>query len=131
MRGRVDPKDIVGHMFGRLTVTQYDGYYDLTGSGRKNHWYLCACDCGNSYLARRDHLLMGRVKSCGSCRKIINEGKWMRYITSKGDSFIFDKEDYGLACANSWCITQKTLKERNRNTLLPVGKMDAAFCSPE
>lgn len=28
MRKRINPADIVGQKFGRLTATEYDGYYD-------------------------------------------------------------------------------------------------------
>ncbi len=122
MRKRINPADIVGQKFGRLTATEYDGYYDLTGSGRKKHWYSCECECGNRYLARRDHLLEGRVKSCGSCRKIVDEGEWFRYITSNGESFIFDKEDYDAACSYSWCITDQSAKGKKQRYVIARGK---------
>ena len=103
---RIQPKDIVGMRVGKLTVTQYDGYYNLTGKGGKKHWYQCICDCGNRYLGRRDHLLKGRVKSCGNCRKIVRTENGLCYITSDGESFLFDEEDLGLAYEYSWCISK-------------------------
>ena len=103
---RIDPNDIVGRKIGRLLVKTYDGYYDLTGNNRKKHWYSCECECGNAYLARRDHLLEGRVRSCGNCRRIEAEGDHLKYITSKGESFIFDKQDYETAVTRAWCISR-------------------------
>ena len=38
MYKRVNPMDIIGQKFGRLTVMEYDGFYDMTGTGRKKHW---------------------------------------------------------------------------------------------
>ena len=122
MYRHINPMDIDGRTFGRLTVKEYDGFYDMTGAGRKKHWYLCVCECGNRYLARRDHLLEGRVKSCGNCQKIVDEGKWYRYITSKGDSFIFDREDYDVACEYSWCITDQSAKGKKQRYAIARGK---------
>ena len=46
---RIQPTDIVGLRVGKLTVTQYDGYYDLTGKGRKKHWYgVCLAACSRA-----------------------------------------------------------------------------------
>lgn len=105
MKGRINPEELVGLIFGKLTVIKYDGYYDLSGRGRKKHWYVCNCSCGNRYLARRDHLLEGRVVSCGNCHRILQECDYFRYITSNGESFIFDKEDYEIATSYTWCIS--------------------------
>lgn len=122
MYRRIKPLDIVGRSFGRLTVSNYEGFHDLTSSGSNKHWYSCDCDCGNKYLARRDHLLEGRVKSCGNCQKVIDEGGWLRYITSKGDSFLFDREDYDVACVYSWCVTERLKDGKKQRYAVARGK---------
>lgn len=110
----MDPLEIVGRKFGTLIVEGYAGYYDKSGKGRKRHWYRCRCGCGNEYVARRDHLLEGRIISCGRCRKIEREGDYYRYTTSSGESFLFDPIDYGLAESHYWCISHK--KDRTNNS---------------
>lgn len=50
-------KDITGAQFGKLTVLEYQG----------NSLWLCECECGNTKLARKTDLELGKVKSCGKC----------------------------------------------------------------
>lgn len=88
--------DIVGRKTGKLSIVEFDGYYDKTGSGHNNYWYKCNCDCGKTCLMRRDHLVNKKVKSCGKCFKIVSEGDHYRYICQNGNSFIFDREDYDV-----------------------------------
>jgi hypothetical protein len=47
-----------GTVFGSLTVVRRE--LDV-----RQKPFLCRCECGNEKLVRRDHLLDGRVKSCG------------------------------------------------------------------
>ena len=46
--------DLLGRVFGRLTVTE-----DL---GKR--YFHCLCTCGTQVPVRRDHLLTGKIKSC-------------------------------------------------------------------
>lgn len=49
------PKLVAGNRFNMLVVlSQID----------KKYW-LCLCDCGTEKRVRKDHLTLGRVKSCG------------------------------------------------------------------
>ena len=55
-------KDITGQTFGKLTVIS------LHHSDQRPYW-LCQCDCGNTTIARSDHLKTSRIKSCGCMRR--------------------------------------------------------------
>lgn len=62
MARRIDPLDIIGGKFGKLTVEEY-----LGRDG--GHKYRCRCDCGNTTVAGRYHILSGHTKSCGCARR--------------------------------------------------------------
>lgn len=52
--------DLVGQKFGKLTVLEFDG---------KSKWnrirFKCQCDCGVIVSVQSNHLISGRIKSCG------------------------------------------------------------------
>lgn len=50
--------DITGMVYGRLTVIE------LIRTTKRAKW-LCRCECGTIKGARRDHLIEGRIRSCG------------------------------------------------------------------
>lgn len=51
----------VGHTYGRLLIT---GWF----RGNKYYFLKCVCLCERKYTGREDHILSGRVVSCG-CHK--------------------------------------------------------------
>lgn len=53
-------EDITGKRFGRLTVLGFD-HMDRWGSS----YWMCECDCGDTTVVSRKHLLDGHVTSCG------------------------------------------------------------------
>jgi hypothetical protein len=53
--------DLIGQRFGKLTVIDI---YDIKDE-RRNHKWLCKCDCGNTHSVSTTNLLGGVVKSCG------------------------------------------------------------------
>lgn len=70
-------QDLVGRMFGRLTVAAFAGM-----RGRKATW-LCLCSCGGSTVAYACNLTGEKSTSCG-CRtreaSSLSRGKhWMRH----------------------------------------------------
>ena len=69
-RPRKNMDDLVGMRFGRLEVIRHShNWYDMTAGGyRLRHSYLCKCDCGNLFIARRQCLTSGDTKSCGCLR---------------------------------------------------------------
>lgn len=85
MSSRIDPNDIVGKKFEKLTVKKYLGPRKTWG--KQIHWYLCHCECGNTVSVARKNLVSGNTKSCGCLRgkhktfskprKKQNEGSWI------------------------------------------------------
>ena len=55
-------KDITGCKFGRLNPIFY------IREKNKVFW-ICKCDCGNETKVRSDHIIQGKVKSCGCLAK--------------------------------------------------------------
>lgn len=55
-------KDITGCKFGRLTPIYY------VRENKKLFW-ICKCDCGNETKVRSDHIIQGKIKSCGCIAK--------------------------------------------------------------
>ena len=60
----IDPTDIIGKRFGKLTILSIDD----THSG--NHYYYnCKCDCGNIISKRRNSILDAKETPSGGCYK--------------------------------------------------------------
>lgn len=55
--------DLTGQRFDRLVVT------GRVPSKRPQSMWQCVCDCGEPTTVRSDHLLEGRVRSCGCIKK--------------------------------------------------------------
>lgn len=55
--------DIVGQVFGRLTITEF------VGTNSHGTIWTCMCICGNEIIASGKQLKIGNTKSCG-CLKI-------------------------------------------------------------
>lgn len=72
------PINLIGHKYGRLTVTGYAGI-TLRGQKRKQRYNLweCKCDCGGQTFATTSDLRSGNTKSCGCLNKerITKHGK--------------------------------------------------------
>ena len=58
-------KDIIGQVFGRLTVISLCKDRSSGGSAL----WLCKCDCGNTPIVSSPRLTGGRTRSCGCLRK--------------------------------------------------------------
>lgn len=60
--------DIIGKKFYRLLVVSFDSKkqrYDKNGKKKGfSYYYKCKCDCGQTTIVRKEHLLSGGVKSC-------------------------------------------------------------------
>lgn len=59
--------DLIGQRFGKLTVIERAEDY-ISPKGR--HWkkWKCRCDCGNTIVARENHLKEGDTKTCRRCK---------------------------------------------------------------
>ena len=98
-------KNLTGQIFGRLTVIKrVDDYISPKGQ-HKVRW-LCECKCGNKKIVTSGDLTSGNTQSCG-CLSIdalverskkynqyILDGEYGIGITSDGNEFWFDLEDY-------------------------------------
>lgn len=62
-------KDITGQKFGKLTVLKRASN-SLTDETR----FLCLCDCGNTVIVHKQHLLSGHTKSCGCLKHVKKHG---------------------------------------------------------
>lgn len=71
--------DLSGLRFGRLVAIRR-----VENSGRNGVSWLCICDCGNSAVRKRCHLVNGYSKSCG-CLAI--ESRSRRLIDISGRKF--------------------------------------------
>lgn len=58
--------DLIGRIFGRLTVVKFK---DMD-KGRNSRW-LCSCNCGTTIVVKGYNLKSGRTKSCGCLNKEI------------------------------------------------------------
>jgi len=94
--------DLTGQRFDRLVVV---GRADNSPSGRAQ--WECACDCGATTIARSDHLIEGRVKSCG-CKR----ADYARTILGKNNQTHGDSKS---PTYTSW----KSMKERCLNPNVP------------
>lgn len=95
-------RDLTGHKFEKLTVIKY---IDKDRLG-KSIW-LCKCDCGNMTKVRGDCLTTGNSKTCGDCS--VNKYNVMDDIvigiTTAGQSFIFDTQDFLLVKRYTWSVS--------------------------
>lgn len=60
---KIDYTDIIGKKFGRLTVVSFNKY------DKGFYYYNCICDCGNTSVVCRNHILRGFTKSCGCLQR--------------------------------------------------------------
>lgn len=75
--------DLTGLKFGRLVCL--DSYSEVVPSGRRQVYWNCVCDCGNTTKVRPQQLKEGRIVSCG-CKQ---------------------KEDYKAKSENSFCLSDE------------------------
>lgn len=126
--------NLIGKKFGRLTVVKEAPSSRTSGGHSVVRWY-CKCDCGNPnlILVSSNNLKSGNTNSCGCYfkdRMIVsnkqNKHKMCHYdldthdygigTTLKGDTFIFDKEDYDKIKNICWFKRSDYFIGRNPNT---------------
>lgn len=59
--------DLVGNKYGKLTVIKE--IPSKSQSQKKNRYFLCKCDCGNTIEVSAAHLRSGHTQSCGCLMK--------------------------------------------------------------
>ncbi len=88
-------EDMVGNTYGRLTIKQFH-HKDF----RSNNYYLTSCTCGNEKLVTQNHLLSGKIKSCGCLRKrkeMLGTGEDSK-LQELNRLFISLANQYGINC---------------------------------
>lgn len=103
IRGLQTPEDLIGSVYGKITVAEYIGKKTLA-NGKRGHFYRCHCECGNDVEISRRTLLSGRINECGSCARIVKENDYYRYICTNGESWIFDEQDLEFVKSRRWHI---------------------------
>lgn len=68
--------DLTGKRFGMLTVISH-AFVRKSKSGRPDHMWTCACDCGNETTVMGGNLRSGKTASCG-CQLVKHGGKGTR-----------------------------------------------------
>jgi hypothetical protein len=92
--------DLTGKTFGKLLVIKLSH----RNKNSQSFWD-CECKCGGSCVYRSDVLLKGNGVTCGKCTTNTfyeHPDGYMVGITSKGEEFYFDKEDYEKIKVHSW-----------------------------
>jgi len=56
-------QEIKNQRFGHLVAIQ-----EVKREGKRKHYWLCKCDCGNETVVEESHLKDGHTKSCGCYR---------------------------------------------------------------
>lgn len=65
-------EDLTNKRFNKLTVVKFSRTKNRK-DGRKRHFWICKCDCGNLTEVDADHLKSGHTTSCGCRLKEINQ----------------------------------------------------------
>jgi hypothetical protein len=100
----MDPSDIIGRNFGRLTVLEYVGVLQSPTENHGRSCYKCVCSCGNEVILQRNALLSGKRTTCGECHHLDQEDDHFRYTDLNGESFVFDPCDLELVKSHIWRI---------------------------
>lgn len=64
-------RDIIGHVYGKLTVTSFAGnvYVTKTAPGRATRTWECVCVCGETVVVTQSDLTGHKVTLCKTCLK--------------------------------------------------------------
>lgn len=98
--------DWTNHQFGKLkAVCKVPKPENLTIKGA---YWKCECECGNIVIIRSADITRQVQLSCGKCSTNTFDlsGDIGIGITTKGERFYFDKEDYDLINKYSWSKTE-------------------------
>ena len=66
--------NLAGHKFGRLTVLEF-----ARRDKRRNAYWLCRCDCGQSKGVSQSGFLRGDSKSCGGLKREFNAKQFITH----------------------------------------------------
>ena len=137
-------KDLIGQKFGRLTVIKRADDYISPKGQHKTRW-LCRCECGNEKIVAGGDLTSGNTQSCG-CLSIdalikrskkynqyILDGEYGIGITSDGDEFYFDLEDYDKIKNYCWSYNSQgyvAARDSSSNQPIKLHRLVMYICDP-
>ena len=110
--------DLIGQVFGKLTVINRAEDYVSPKGQRKTQWLCeCSCDAHNRIVVLGNNLIKNNTNSCGCLQKErasesnkeYNDydlsGEYGIGYTFKDEKFYFDLEDYDKIKSYCWCVT--------------------------
>lgn len=94
-------ENIIGRVFGRLTVVEEDEP-TTTPKGRKLNYWKCSCRCGNTHRVEASALRQGKILSCGCVYPEYVDSDFMsiqecfldKAKKVHGDKYTYDKTEY-------------------------------------
>lgn len=94
--------DLTGMKFGKLTVLEEIHERNRTGMIK----WKCLCECGNITEVFGNSLRRQYTNSCGKCvvNSYYEKDGYMVGVTTKGDEFYFDKEDFEIVSPYQWYV---------------------------
>lgn len=114
-------EDLTGKKFGRLTVIERAPDYIQPNNGRKRTQWKCVCDCQKNkknpdyIIVVKDRLKGGNTRSCGCLAYetvtknniFIKHNDYYEGVTTKGESFFFDLDDYDIVSKYCWFTSRE------------------------
>lgn len=96
--------DLMGINFGKLTVIEES----QERGGRDIEWW-CQCECGRISRVIGNNLRRKHTTSCGKCslNTFYNTDSYMVGVTTRGEEFYFDIEDFEFIKQYSWYMNDK------------------------
>ncbi len=116
--------DLTGQRFGRLVVECRDGH-----KGKRIQW-RCRCDCGAPKGAIRDHLISGRVKSCGCLRSEVSRRSTTKLLAEGRMPKPFQYDDPEQPVNKVISNYELNAKSRGLGFLLTDSECRELFASP-
>lgn len=96
--------DLTNYQFGKWTaIKQVDKPENIKLRGT---YWMCKCECGNERILRFSDIKRKNSLSCGQCSRNTYDisGDFGIGLTTKGEEFYFDLEDYEKIKNFTWCI---------------------------
>lgn len=143
MNPKMNINDIVGKYFRELKVIEYSNKsQNINTKGRMvtKHYYRCECNCGNkNYIAERQGLLHGTVRSCGCLSKKKNHGesktRLYRVWTNMKDRCYNERNDEytryggrGIRVCEEWVHNYRSFRDWSKsngyNNKLTIDRID-------
>lgn len=112
----MERQNLTGQKVGNLFVIGLD-HID---KNRSSVW-LCECGCGNKVLRTTTRLKrIEKDEGCNRCNtnKFFDRGKYIEGVTSNGESFFFDKEDFEKVSQFSWFMVKGYPTARRKKVTL-------------